>query len=230
MDPVPRNVDEDRESCVAVIDGGHRWVRLTSHRARHNMSDNTRLLRRPTATVTVGSKHGGRRRRPGRHGGHRRLRPILSMLEERCLLSATFTVTSTDDSSPANFPTSGTLRWAVQQADAASGGAAINFNLSTPATITLAQGDLELLNTTGGTIIIDGPGAGNLTISGGGKSTVFQVDLNQSPTGALTAMISGLTIADGSSANTGGGVLNRGSMAMTDCTLSGNTAASNGGA
>ena len=40
-----------------------------------------------------------------------------------------------------------------QQANAADGGAVINFNLSTPATITLAQGDLELLNTTGGTVI-----------------------------------------------------------------------------
>ena len=88
-------------------------------------------------------------------------------------MSATFTVTSTDDSSPANFPTPGTLRWAVEQANAAPGGAVINFNLNTPATITLAQGDLELLNTTGGTIIIDGPGAGNLTISGGGHSNVF---------------------------------------------------------
>jgi VCBS repeat-containing protein len=152
------------------------------------------------------------------------------MLEERCLLSATFTVTSTDDSAPANFPNPGTLRWAVQQANAAPGGAVINFNLNTPTTITLAQGDLELLNTTGGTVIIDGPGAGNLTISGGGHSNVFIVDLNQSPTGALTAMISGLTIAGGSSASTGGGLFNRGSLAMTDCKLSGNKATANGGA
>jgi VCBS repeat-containing protein len=154
----------------------------------------------------------------------------LSLLEERCLLSATFTVTSTDDSAPANFPTPGTLRWAVEQANAAPGGAAINFNLTTPAAITLAQGNLELLNLTGGTVIIDGPGAGNLTISGGGHSNVFVVDLNQSPTGALTTIISGVTIAGGSVSGSGGGVFNRGTMALTDCTLSGNTATVNGGA
>jgi VCBS repeat-containing protein len=152
------------------------------------------------------------------------------MLEERCLLSATFTVTGTDDSAPANFPTPGTLRWAVQQANAASGGAVINFNLNTKSMITLAQGDLELLNITGGTVLIDGPGAGDLTISGGGHSNVFVVDLNQSPTGALTAMISDLTIAGGLVSGSGGGVFNRGSMALTDCTLSGNTATANGGA
>src|SRR5258708_4477715 len=107
---------------MVVIDGGDRRVRLTSHRAKHNMSDNTGLFRRPPMAVTVGSKHGSRGRRRGRDGGGRRLRPILSMLEERCLLSATLTVTSTDDSAPANFPTPGTLRWAVQQANAAPGG------------------------------------------------------------------------------------------------------------
>jgi hypothetical protein len=227
---VPRDVDDSHKSSTSVIDGGHRRLRLTSHRAKHNMSDNTGLFRRPTTPVTAGSKHRRRGRRRRRDGGLRRLRPILSMLEERCLLSATFTVTSTDDSAPANFTTPGTLRWAVQQADAASGAAVINFNLNAPATITLAQGDLELLNTSGGTIIIDGPGALNLTISGGGHSNVFVVDQNQSPTGALTAMISGLTIAGGSVSGSGGGVFNRGSLALTDCTLSGNTATADGGA
>ena len=194
------------------------------------MSDNKGLFRRPTTVVTVGSKHVGRKRRQGRDGGSRRLRPILSMLEERCLLSSTFTVTSTDDSAPANFPTPGTLRWAVQQANESAGGAVINFNLKTPSTITLAQGNLELLNHTGGTIVIDGPGAGNLTISGGGHTNVFVVDLNQSPSGDLTATISGLAIAGGWVSGSGGGVFNQGSMALTDCTLSGNTATVNGGA
>src|SRR5947209_1212318 len=122
------------------------------------MSDSTGWFRRPAAVSMANSARGvrsGRRRGRASDGDHRRLRPILSLLEERCLLSATFTVTSTDDSAPANLPTPGTLRWAVEQANAASGGALINFNLNTPATITLAQGDLELDNITAGTIIID---------------------------------------------------------------------------
>src|SRR5262249_5163075 len=151
--------------------------------------------RRPTMAMTAGLKRGGRARRRAWDGGRHRLRPVLSLLEERYLLSATYTVTSTDDSAPANNPTPGTLRWAVQQATPSSGGATMDFNLSTPTTITLAQGLLELRNITAGTVVIDGPGAGNLTISGAGKSTVFQVDLIQSLTGALMTMISGLTIA-----------------------------------
>jgi hypothetical protein len=96
---------------------------------------------------------------PARHGGRRRLRPTLFLLEDRQLLSSTFTVTSTDDSAPASNPTQGTLRWAVEQADASTTGATITFNLSTPATITLAQGPLDLSNL-GGVLTLDGRAPG----------------------------------------------------------------------
>ncbi len=162
----------------------------------------------------------------GRDGGRYRLRPALILLEERCLLSGTYTVTSTADSAPANNPTQGTLRWAVEQADTSPGGATISFNLSSPATITLAQGALDLTNEFGA-LAIDGPGAGSLTISGGGQGQVFT--LNGVPQGGQTAAISGLTISGGASTGTGGAVFNHGFMTLTSVTISGNTAGTNGG-
>ena len=61
---------------------------------------------------------------------------------------------------------------------------------STPQTITLSGGQLELSDT-GGTQTITGPLAG-VTISGGGMSRVFDVDRG------VTASLSGLTISGGS--------------------------------
>ena len=57
-----------------------------------------------------------------------------------------------------------------------------------------------------------------MTVSGGGSSRVFQVDAN------VTASVTGLTIADGNAttAANGGGVLNNGSLSLTNCTVSGN--------
>src|SRR5207253_1659024 len=77
-------------------------------------------------------------------------------------------------------------------------------------------GQLELTGTTG-TETITGPAAG-VTVSGGGLSRVFQVD------GLVTASISGLTITGGkSAAYSGGGVNNAGTLALVNCTVSGNS-------
>ena len=66
-----------------------------------------------------------------------------------------------------------------------------------------------------------GSGTG-VTISGGGLSRVFQVDSQ------VVASFSGLTITDGAAA-AGGGVYNLGTVLLTNCTLSGNSATSIGG-
>src|SRR5271170_1464232 len=113
----------------------------------------------------------------------RRMRPTLTALEDRRLLS-TFTVNSTLDNGSA-----GSLRWAVGQANSAGGAETIAFDskvFKTPQTITLTGTQLELTDTTG-TETINGPKVG-VTVSGGGLSRVLQVD------GAVTASISGLTI------------------------------------
>ena len=115
------------------------------------------------------------------------------------------------------------LRWAIGQANANGGAETINFDptvFSAPRTITLNGAELDLSATTG-TESIAGPAAG-LTIRGGGQSRVFQVD------GGVTASISGVTITDGS-AGIGGGLYSQGVTSLTDCTVSGNTAANHGG-
>ena len=75
------------------------------------------------------------------------MRPTLIALEERTLLS-TFTVTSAADSAPAGSPAANTLRWAVEQSNEATSASSIEIELSTsPATVTLSQGQLTLDNT-----------------------------------------------------------------------------------
>jgi parallel beta-helix repeat protein len=132
----------------------------------------------------------------------------------------TFTVTSLlDDGSV------GTLRWAVGQANRAMGFATINFApslFSTPQTIHLSGAPLELSNTSA-TETITGPAAG-LTVSGDGKSGVFQVDAG------VNASLSGLAITRGKTAGSGGGLADEGGIiALTNCTLSGNSAGLTGG-
>ena len=101
-------------------------------------------------------------------------------------------------------------------------------------------------------LTIDGPGANVLTVSGGGTSGILSITSGSSATGAGIT-ISGLTLGDGSAASggavvnagtlalsgcaltddsatsAGGGVDNTGTLTLTDCTLSGDTAANQGG-
>jgi hypothetical protein len=148
------------------------------------------------------------------------MRPTVMTLEDRRLLS-TFQVSSAAD--PATL-TPGTLRWAVEQANAATSPSAIEFELgSGAATITLLQGQLELSNTSDATTIYDGPGQGGVTISGNNASRVLQID------SGVTASISGLTISGGQTASAGAGIFNSGNTALVDCTISGNTAGTGSG-
>ncbi len=116
------------------------------------------------------------------------------------------------------------LRQAVNLADQLGPTETITFDstvFNEPQTITLLAGPLELSNT-GGQQTVTGPAAG-VTVSGGGNSGVFQID------SGVTASIAGLSIIDGNSAN-GGGILDKGNLTVTDCNLSGNSAAlGNGG-
>src|SRR5262249_55052936 len=103
-----------------------------------------------------------------------------------------------------------------------SGNTKITFDkkvFGTPQTITLTGGQLEL-NNTGEKETITGPAAG-VTGNGGGLSRVFQVD------GLVTASLSGLTITYGKAVGNGGGVLNYGALALTNCTVSGNSVSGN---
>ena len=157
---------------------------------------------------------------PRRVAPRRRLRPTVTALEGRALLSM-LTVSNINDTG------TGSLRAAVAQADADGGGDMIVFSslFNTPQRITLTSGPLDLTGITAPTTIT-GPGANLLSVSGNNSSMVFRVDPN------VTASISGLTITGGNSRfGEGGGLFNYGTatLTLTNCTVSGNSAIAEGG-
>jgi hypothetical protein len=143
----------------------------------------------------------------------RRFRPRLEALEDRWMPS-TLTVTNNLDSG------AGSLRADIA---AAKSGDTIVFAPSLDGkTITLTSGELSI--TTGMTI--QGPGAAQLTISGGHASRVFDVASSQPVT------LTGLTISNGHcavSSSGGGGIFNSGNLTINLCTIVGCTAYNGGG-
>jgi hypothetical protein len=109
------------------------------------------------------------------------------------------TVTTTADSG------AGSLRDAIA---ASAAGDTINFDSSLNGqTITLTSGALAISHT----LTISGPGAGNLTIHGGGTSSVFAIDIV--PPTSTSVTISGLTITGGNARDAGGGGIDAESVA-----------------
>lgn len=130
---------------------------------------------------------------------------------------ATLTVNNTDDLGP------GSLRQAILDANATPEEDLITFDGgpfadTTPDTITLTSGELSLEEN----VVISGPGAGALTISGNNSQRVLSVQAG------VVAAIAGFTIADGQAVD-GGGVANFGSLSVFDTTLSNNNASQIGG-
>jgi predicted outer membrane repeat protein len=87
-----------------------------------------------------------------------------------------------------------------------------------PNTIVLTSGQLTLAKN----LTIQGPGAGQLTISGNYPSRVFEVAQN------TTVTLSRMTVSGGTSGY-GGGVFNQGALTLNGCTVSGNFAFYTGG-
>jgi hypothetical protein len=139
-------------------------------------------------------------------------------------------------------PNAMTLRSAITLTNLIPGDHTITFNLPTtdagydPSsgsfTVHLTGGTLEISNRSG-TTTMQGPGAGALTIDGGGASSVLAVDSN------VSAAVSGLTITGGANGianqgtlsvsqafitnNTAAGILNSGTLTIADSTVSGNS-------
>jgi hypothetical protein len=92
-------------------------------------------------------------------------------------------------------------------------------------TITLTSGELDI--TTG--LTIQGPGAGQLTISGGNNTRVFDVNAS------APVVLSGLTVSGGDGFEVsgqdppyhgdGGGILNLSTLTLNGCVVSGNSVA-----
>ena len=163
-----------------------------------------------------------------------RVRPILELLEGRCLLT-TLTVTSPADSGL------GSLRQVIA---AAQSGDTIVFSPTlfsstqtststkkgkpksppppppAPNTITLATGQLAITKN----LTIRGLGVDQLYISGNYASRVFEVARG------ATVTLSGMTVTKGfASATTGGGILNNGTLTLTNVVIAGNGATYGGG-
>jgi hypothetical protein len=109
----------------------------------------------------------------------------------------------------------GTLRYAIANAIDGDG---ITFALN--GTITLTSGPLNVSQS----IVISGPGAANVSVSGNRQYQVFSLS-----DGNSAVMISGLTIRDGVG-DFGGGVYNLDYLTLSDCVLVNNAATNQGGA
>ncbi len=118
------------------------------------------------------------------------------------------TVTSSADSGP------GSLRQAIVDLCAAG---SIDFNLPLPATIALSSGELLVDKP----LIITGPGASALMVSGSGSSRVFNI-------GSYAVWLAAFTIQDGLAVD-GGGIWNAGSLALYQMAVAHNVASHNGG-
>jgi hypothetical protein len=106
----------------------------------------------------------------------------------------------------------GSLRSALNNANLAGGSVVI---ITATGTIGLASA----LPSVSQNVQIFGPGANNLTVSGGGKSQVFVIGAS------VTVAIAGLTISGGLAAdNDGGGILNFGTLTLTNCAVTNNSA------
>jgi hypothetical protein len=110
----------------------------------------------------------------------------------------------------------GSLRQAIL--DTPSGGT-VDFQPGMTGTISLTTGELAINKD----LTISGPGSGVLTVSGNHASRVFDI------AATFTVSLSGLTIADGFTTGSGGGIFNAGTLTVTSCTLSGNSAVFGGG-
>ena len=160
----------------------------------------------------------GRGARPDR--ASKRFRPSLTSLEGRALL-ATITVTSLGDAG------AGTLRQAI--VDSGPGGT-IDFDPSlVGGTISLTSGPLSVTKD----LNIQGPGAGALTVDGGGKVGVFAIQpaALTSTTPPTNVTLSGLTIADGSAPSGGGIVAVQANLTLSgDAFVNNSDQSANGGA
>lgn len=133
--------------------------------------------------------------------------------------AATLTVNSLDDPGDGTCDASQcTLREAI---DAASSTVVDTIDFSVTGTIVLSNQLTIAKNLT-----ITGPGESLLTISGNDTSRVFEIS-----SGDYDVAISGVTIADGTAATSGGGVYNQstGAVVLENVIFSGNLADAGGG-
>jgi parallel beta-helix repeat protein len=126
-----------------------------------------------------------------------------TVLEQKSVQAITLTVTNTGD----NISDTGSLRYAIDQANKTAGTDTIDFSLpAVPLTINLTGGSLDITSD----LNINGLGANLLTIDGNRASSVLSISSTS------TVGIFGLTIANGNN-----GILNQGNLTVTNSIISG---------
>jgi hypothetical protein len=101
---------------------------------------------------------------------------------------------------------------------ALAGGGVVTFNCgSAPVTIDISTGTGTKTISSDTTI----DGGGLITVSGGNRVGAFSVNTG------VTFTVQNLSIANGNAPNSGGGILNSGTLTVTNCTFSGNSAGGN---
>jgi hypothetical protein len=125
-----------------------------------------------------------------------------------------------------------TLRAAIDETNARSGGEFINFALPVGSVINLTIGELSIRQF----VNIIGPGSANLTVqrspnSGTPQFRIFRVQLDELNSLPIPSMIRGLTLKNGNTASDGGAVFiyYQNIVEMTDVAVTNNTATSGGG-
>jgi hypothetical protein len=125
-----------------------------------------------------------------------------------------FMVTSLADSGP------GSLRQAVLDANGAAGADEVAFAPGLTGTVTLTSGEILITDS----LLVHGPGAGVLTVSGNNKSRIFHVE-KSGVAAPIDVTLSGLTLTRGVatfSANVAGGAVlaDRENLTILDCVIS----------
>ena len=137
--------------------------------------------------------------------------------------AADFPVTNT------NATGAGSLRQALEDANAAAGADSVSFASAVTGTINLNNDDLDITDP----VTVNGPGAGVLTIVGG-TDNAFDIYDMSAPAQAVT--ISGLTVAGSTTGGVGGAIYNgpdigsAADLTVSDCAFRLNRSDSGGGA
>ncbi|HEX7769026.1 MAG TPA: choice-of-anchor Q domain-containing protein [Dokdonella sp.] len=131
--------------------------------------------------------------------------------------AATFTVTSLADSGP------GSLRAAVESANATPGGDTIRFQAALAGTISLAA---EIL--VSDALVVEGPGPEALTLSGAGSHRIFVLD--RASGARTTTLLSGLAFEDGQATDGGAIFAEDEDLVVRNAVFRNNASVSRGGA
>jgi hypothetical protein len=126
-------------------------------------------------------------------------------LEDRTV-PATFTVWNLADAGAAS------LRAAVTAANTNPGADVIDFARGLQGTVALTSGELGITDD----VLIAGPGANRVAVSGSDLSRVFRIDA------AAAVVMDGLTVTHGNGLQRGGGIRNDGTLTLSDAVVSNN--------